>query len=85
MTDGKKPVRRVFFAIPADFMDSEGTVIELGMRVALLDEDGYEVGYGEVCMFDEDSSQPIGVVSDLDSYPYPTGIRWVTPDEIRAL
>lgn len=81
----KEPRRRVFFARPADFLDVDGTVIELGMRVAVVDSDGYESAYGEVCAFDEDSSQPIGIVSDLDSYSYPTDIRWMAPDEIRAL
>lgn len=76
--------RRVFFAKPADFLDANGVVLELGMRVACIDEDGNESGYGEICAFDEDSVQPIGVVRDLDSYPY-QDIRWMEPDELVAI
>ena len=75
--------RRMVFAGPADFMDMNGVVIELGMRVSAK-QDGVTVTQGEVCMFDEDSSQPIGVVLDLDSYSYPQDIRWFSPEEIEV-
>ena len=76
--------KRLYFAMPADFIDRDGMVIELGARVAILDDDGMETGYGEVCRFDEDSTQPIGVVTDIDSYSY-HDIRWLAPDEVRML
>lgn len=71
------------FAGPADFTDMNGIVIELGMRVSVK-EDGMTVAQGEVCMFDEDSSRPIGVVPDIDSYSYPQDVRWFSPEEIEA-
>jgi hypothetical protein len=76
--------RRLFFARPADFMDADGTVLELGMRVSIINEDGLEIGSGEICLFDEDSMQPIGIVSDLDSYSR-RDIRWLAQDEVRAM
>lgn len=82
MADRRK--RKLFFARPADFLDRDGTVIELGMRVAVIDADGQEVGYGEVFRFDEDSAQPVGVVPDLDSYSY-HDVRWLATDEVRVL
>ena len=75
--------RRMVFAGPADFTDMNGVVIELGMRVSVKDG-GVTVTEGDVCMFDEDSSQPIGVVLDIDSYSYPQDIRWFSPEELEV-
>lgn len=75
--------RKVVFAGPADFVDRNGTVIELGMRVSVMDG-GIPVGEGDVCMFDEDSSQPIGVVSDIDSYLDIDDVRWLSPEDVEV-
>ena len=75
---------RIVLAGPADFVDANGVVIELGMRVALVD-DGMVVGYGEVCLFDDDSARPIGVSVGSSPYDGTDGTRWMAVDEVIAL
>lgn len=75
--------RKVVFAGPADFMDRDGVILEMGMRVSIMDGEDV-VGYGDVCGFDEDSSAPIGVAPSIDPYPSEDDIRWLACEDILA-